>query len=70
MACEWNPAAADALRHNLDLNRCASRCEILQGDCRQMAPQASVSAAPHFCVHACIFHVLDMGRIMRRENNT
>ncbi|CAL8466532.1 g6068 [Coccomyxa elongata] len=41
VACEWNRAAADALRRNLDLNHCAVRCEILEGDCRQMAPQAS-----------------------------
>ncbi|BDA41177.1 probable tRNA wybutosine-synthesizing protein 5 at C-terminar half [Coccomyxa sp. Obi] len=39
VACEWNPSAADALRRNLDMNRCAGYCEVLQGDCRQLAPK-------------------------------
>ncbi len=39
VACEWNPAAVDALQRNLALNGCADRCEVLQGDCRQLVPQ-------------------------------
>ncbi|KAK9916814.1 hypothetical protein WJX75_007384 [Coccomyxa subellipsoidea] len=38
-ACEWNPAAVEALRRNLLDNHCADKCEVLHGDCRQLAPQ-------------------------------
>lgn len=37
-ACEWNPHAVEALRVNLDTNGVAARCEVRQGDCRQVAP--------------------------------
>ena len=36
VACEWNPASVEALRNNLILNDCADRCEILQGDNREV----------------------------------
>ncbi|EIE26282.1 Clavaminate synthase-like protein, partial [Coccomyxa subellipsoidea C-169] len=39
LACEWNPAAIEALQRNLAFNRCADRCEVLQGNCRQLAPK-------------------------------
>ena len=40
-ACEWNPAALEALQRNLDLNGVADRCTILPGDCRVHAPKVS-----------------------------
>lgn len=33
-ACEWNPNALDALRHNLQVNHVEDRCTILEGDNR------------------------------------
>lgn len=33
-ACEWNPQSVRALRHNLAVAQCASRCEVLLGDNR------------------------------------
>ncbi|CAD7698796.1 unnamed protein product [Ostreobium quekettii] len=38
-ACEWNPPAAAALRHNLNQNGVASRCVVHEGDCRNLAPK-------------------------------
>ncbi|XP_007889462.2 tRNA wybutosine-synthesizing protein 2 homolog [Callorhinchus milii] len=35
-ACEWNPWAVASLRKNLELNKVAERCEIYQGDSRQL----------------------------------
>ncbi|XP_020273549.1 tRNA wybutosine-synthesizing protein 2/3/4 isoform X2 [Asparagus officinalis] len=39
-ACEWNPHAIKALRHNIDANFVADRCIILEGDNRVTAPKA------------------------------
>ncbi|MGH0172192.1 UNVERIFIED_CONTAM: hypothetical protein FKN15_074696 [Acipenser sinensis] len=36
-ACEWNPHAVNALRRNLELNGAAQRCQIHQGDNRQLS---------------------------------
>lgn len=33
-ACEWNPNAVFALRHNLKANRVDARATVLEGDCR------------------------------------
>mmetsp|Transcript_25323 Transcript_25323/g.50726 ORF Transcript_25323/g.50726 Transcript_25323/m.50726 type:complete len:598 (+) Transcript_25323:25-1818(+) len=33
-ACEWNPNAVFALRHNLKANRVDGRATVLEGDCR------------------------------------
>ncbi|KAK4485080.1 hypothetical protein RD792_007688 [Penstemon davidsonii] len=38
-ACEWNPHAINALRHNLDANLVADRCIVLEGDNRVTAPK-------------------------------
>lgn len=38
-ACEWNPAAVEALRKNVQLNGVADRCTIHVGDCRQVCPE-------------------------------
>ncbi|KAK8470851.1 hypothetical protein PHAVU_003G078700 [Phaseolus vulgaris] len=38
-ACEWNPHAVEALRHNLQANSVADRCIILEGDNRITAPR-------------------------------
>lgn len=38
-ACEWNPAAVEALRKNLQLNGVADRCTVHVGDCRQACPE-------------------------------
>ncbi|XP_039140160.1 tRNA wybutosine-synthesizing protein 2/3/4 isoform X2 [Dioscorea cayenensis subsp. rotundata] len=38
-ACEWNPHAINALRHNIDTNSVADRCVILEGDNRITAPK-------------------------------
>ena len=39
-ACEWNPPSIDALRRNLVLNAIPpSRCLVLPGDCRVIAPK-------------------------------
>ncbi len=38
-ACEWNPAAVHALKHNLNRNGVAERCTVLEGDCTFLAPQ-------------------------------
>ncbi|XP_074924833.1 tRNA wybutosine-synthesizing protein 2 homolog isoform X2 [Chelonoidis abingdonii] len=35
-ACEWNPHALEALRKNLELNGVQDRCQIHQGDNRQL----------------------------------
>ena len=40
-ASEWNPAAAQALKHNLHRNGVAERCTVLEGDCTILAPQVS-----------------------------
>lgn len=40
-ACEWNPAAAEALKQNLHRNGVAERCTVLEGDCTSLAPQVS-----------------------------
>jgi tRNA G37 N-methylase Trm5 len=34
IACEWNPASVEALKRNLELNKCVEKCEILAGDNR------------------------------------
>ncbi|XP_015941234.1 tRNA wybutosine-synthesizing protein 2/3/4 isoform X1 [Arachis duranensis] len=38
-ACEWNPHAVEALKHNLQANSVADRCIVLEGDNRIMAPK-------------------------------
>jgi tRNA G37 N-methylase Trm5 len=38
-ACEWNPHAIEALRHNLQSNSVADRCILLEGDNRNTAPK-------------------------------
>lgn len=38
-ACEWNPLAVEALRHNLRANLVADRCVVLEGDNRITAPK-------------------------------
>ena len=38
--CEWNPAAVEALKRNIKLNKIdPSRVEIHEGDCRLVAPK-------------------------------
>ncbi|CAM6098703.1 unnamed protein product [Calypogeia fissa] len=37
-ACEWNPNALVALRHNLAVNGIEARCEVIEGDNRTTAP--------------------------------
>ena len=39
-ACEWNPNAIVALRHNLQVNAVEDRCIVIEGDNRLIAPQA------------------------------
>ncbi|XP_027919377.1 tRNA wybutosine-synthesizing protein 2/3/4 [Vigna unguiculata] len=46
-ACEWNPHAVEALRHNLQANSVADRCIILEGDNRITAPR---SVADRVCL--------------------
>ncbi|CAN8246270.1 unnamed protein product [Cochlearia groenlandica] len=38
-ACEWNPLAIEALRHNVEANCVSDRCVILEGDNRITAPK-------------------------------
>uniref|UniRef100_A0A1J3EYD8 tRNA wybutosine-synthesizing protein 2/3/4 n=2 Tax=Noccaea caerulescens TaxID=107243 RepID=A0A1J3EYD8_NOCCA len=38
-ACEWNPHAIEALRHNVEANSVSDRCFILEGDNRITAPK-------------------------------
>ncbi|VFQ92464.1 unnamed protein product [Cuscuta campestris] len=38
-ACEWNPMAIEALRHNIQENLVADRCVVLEGDNRITAPK-------------------------------
>lgn len=38
-ACEWNPHAIEALRHNLQSNSVAERCIVIEGDNRNTAPK-------------------------------
>ncbi|CAI9292557.1 unnamed protein product [Lactuca saligna] len=38
-ACEWNPHAIEALKHNLEANGVADRCIVLEGDNRVTAPK-------------------------------
>lgn len=35
-AIDWNPAAIEALRRNLEVNKVANRCVVLEGDCRKV----------------------------------
>lgn len=37
-ACEWNPHAIEGLVQGLKLNGVSDKCQIHQGDCRQVAP--------------------------------
>ncbi|XP_027332177.1 tRNA wybutosine-synthesizing protein 2/3/4 isoform X2 [Abrus precatorius] len=46
-ACEWNPHAIEALRHNLQANSVADHCIILEGDNRITAPK---SVADRVCL--------------------
>lgn len=36
IAIEWNPASVEALKTNLELNKCQDRCLVLQGDNREV----------------------------------
>ncbi|KAL2931413.1 tRNA wybutosine-synthesizing protein 2/3/4 [Bienertia sinuspersici] len=38
-ACEWNPHAVEALKHNLEANMVSDRCIVLEGDNRLTAPK-------------------------------
>jgi len=38
-ACEWNPNAIGALRHNLRVNGVENRCVVLEGDNRLTSPK-------------------------------
>ncbi|KAL0712036.1 hypothetical protein Bca4012_019014 [Brassica carinata] len=38
-ACEWNPHAIEALRHNVEANFVSDRCIVLEGDNRITAPK-------------------------------
>ena len=38
LACEWNPNAVQALRESLRQNDVEGRCEVREGDCRQVCP--------------------------------
>lgn len=38
-ACEWNPAAAEALKRNLVLNKVQNKCSIYEGDNRLACPK-------------------------------
>ncbi|KAJ0250215.1 tRNA wybutosine-synthesizing protein 2/3/4 [Hirschfeldia incana] len=38
-ACEWNPHAIEALRHNVEANFVSDRCIVLEGDNRLTAPK-------------------------------
>jgi tRNA G37 N-methylase Trm5 len=40
-ACEWNPHAITALRHNLLINGVEKQCIVIEGDNRLTAPQAT-----------------------------
>jgi tRNA G37 N-methylase Trm5 len=42
-ACEWNPNAIGALRHNLLVNGVENRCIVLEGDNRLTAPKVNHS---------------------------
>lgn len=37
-ACEWNPAAVEALKRNLLLNKVQEKCTLLEGDNRETCP--------------------------------
>uniref|UniRef100_T1JHK5 tRNA(Phe) (4-demethylwyosine(37)-C(7)) aminocarboxypropyltransferase n=1 Tax=Strigamia maritima TaxID=126957 RepID=T1JHK5_STRMM len=37
-ACEWNPQAVSALKHNLCLNKVQMQCHVYEGDCRKVCP--------------------------------
>ncbi|XP_078695660.1 tRNA wybutosine-synthesizing protein 2 homolog [Branchiostoma floridae x Branchiostoma belcheri] len=39
-ACEWNPAAVEALRRNLQLNKVQDRCIVHHGDNREVCPRS------------------------------
>lgn len=54
IACEWNPAAQGALHHNLQANGVASRCTILCGDCRLLAPKVSADLSDGLHPHCVI----------------
>ncbi|KAL9455707.1 hypothetical protein AB3S75_005015 [Citrus x aurantiifolia] len=38
-ACEWNPCAVEALKHNLQANSVSDHCIVLEGDNRFTAPK-------------------------------
>ncbi|KAL9236617.1 hypothetical protein vseg_011262 [Gypsophila vaccaria] len=42
-ACEWNPHAVEALRHNVEANMVSDRCILLEGDNRLTAPKGVAS---------------------------
>lgn len=54
-ACEWNPAAVEALELGLQENGVRDKCEIRAGDCRLLAPQVppSLVLPPPECAPPC-----------------
>lgn len=46
-ACEWNPHAVKALRRNLELNGAAQRCQVHQGDNRQVGESQPLITSAH-----------------------
>jgi hypothetical protein len=64
-ACEWNPHAITALRHNLLINGVENQCIVIEGDNRLTAPQAT--AGLFVCLLICslaLSHLL----LLRRAN--
>lgn len=49
-ACEWNPAAVQALKHNVARNGVAAHCTVLEGDCTAVAPQVCLLASRSYKV--------------------
>lgn len=39
IACEWNPMSVEALNINLNKNKVADRCTVLEGDVREKCPR-------------------------------
>lgn len=48
-ACEWNPHAVEALKHNLHANAVADRCVVLEGDNRVTAPKVGILTLSIYC---------------------
>lgn len=50
-ACEWNPHAVEALKHNLHANFVSDRCVLLEGDNRMTAPKVCLYTGFHIGVN-------------------